>query len=256
MEQFNASFREAWFTDTGGVRVQGGDKLLYKTDIPASQCARDNIFPVWIVANIKKTEDDKVWLDKVEIVNGFKNEEETEMVIDRAEEITNKFQKAIRLTRNEDWFVFPPGKEMDVTTYLSKYGYHPLTHDLVFHQQIIPIPNTPSRLPLFILNEEEINSEKLLDRLKDMLKATSFNEVLHKLAEQNIKNEDVKTEKKDNKQNPIPCADKLENPEHGGGRIQKGYKILYEKTRSSQYGLWPILKMLTVSKYGWTTWKF
>ena len=115
MKQFNASFREAWFTDTGGVRVQGGDKLLYKTDIPASQCARDNIFPVWIEANIKKTEDDKVWLDMVEIVNGFKNDEETEMVIDRAEEITNKFQKAIRLTRNEDWFVFPPGKEMDLS---------------------------------------------------------------------------------------------------------------------------------------------
>ena len=125
MEHFNASFREAWFTDTGGVRTQRGNKLLYKTGIPANQSTKDYIFPVWIVANIKKTEDDKVWLDNVEVLNGYKNEERNELVIDQAEDIANKFQehKAIRLTRNEDWFVFPPGKEMDVTTYISKYGY-------------------------------------------------------------------------------------------------------------------------------------
>ena len=81
MEHFNASFREAWFTDTGGVRTQRGDKLLYKTNIPANQIAEGYILPVWIVANIKKTEDDKVWLDKVEVLNGFKNEERTELVI-------------------------------------------------------------------------------------------------------------------------------------------------------------------------------
>ena len=138
MEHFRASFREAWFTDTGGVRTQRGDKLLYKTNIPANQIAEGYILSVWIVATIRETKDDQVWLDDVEVLNGFKNKEWNELVVDQAEDIANKFQehKAIRLTRNEDWFVFPPGKEMDVTTYINKYGYGALTSELVFHQQI------------------------------------------------------------------------------------------------------------------------
>ena len=101
MENFNARFREAWFTDTGGVRAQRGNKLLYKTDIPASQSTKDYIFPVWIVANIKQTEDDKVWLDKVEVLNEYKNKERTELATDQSEEIAHKFQEHKAISENQ-----------------------------------------------------------------------------------------------------------------------------------------------------------
>ena len=206
MEHFRASFREAWFTDTGGVRTQRGDKILYETNIPADQIAEGYILPVWIVATIKETNGDQVWLDDVEVLNGFKNKEWNKLVIDHANDVANKFQghKAIKLTRNENWFVFPQGKEMDVTDYINKYGHGALTSALVFHQQILPFPNTPSRLPLFILNEKEINPKELLKRLREMSEARSFKEVLRKLAEQNTINKDVTKEPEENKQGLIP----------------------------------------------------
>ena len=70
MEHFRVSFREAWFTDTGGVRTQRGDKILYETNIPADQIAEGYILSAWIVATIKETNGDQVWLDDVEVLNG------------------------------------------------------------------------------------------------------------------------------------------------------------------------------------------
>ena len=92
MEHFRASFREAWFTDTGGVRTQRGDKILYEANIPAEQIAEGYILPVWIVATIKETNGDQVWLDDVEVLNGFKNKEWNKLVIDHANDVANKFQ--------------------------------------------------------------------------------------------------------------------------------------------------------------------
>ena len=81
MEQFCTEFREVWFTDTGGVRTHKGDKILYEADIPAEQINEGYDLPVWIEATIKESEDDQVWLDDVEVLNGFKNKRWNELVV-------------------------------------------------------------------------------------------------------------------------------------------------------------------------------
>ena len=77
MEQFCANFREVWFTDTGGVRTHKGDKILYEADIPAEQINEGYGLPVWIVATIKESDDDQVWLDDVEVLNGSRTKDGT-----------------------------------------------------------------------------------------------------------------------------------------------------------------------------------
>ena len=71
MEQFCTEFREVWFTDTGGVRTHKGDKILYKAGLPAEQIDEGYGFPVWIKATIKESEDDQVWLNNMEVLNGL-----------------------------------------------------------------------------------------------------------------------------------------------------------------------------------------
>ena len=168
MEQFCTEFREVWFTDTGGVRTHKVDKILYKADLPAEQINEGYDLPVWIEATIKESEDDQVWLDDVEVLNGFKNKRWNELVVEHANDIANKFRghKPIRLTRNENWFVVPQGKKTGVTEYINKNGHEALAAALGFPQQILPItkllelmklpPNLPpSHLPFFILHERE-----------------------------------------------------------------------------------------------------
>ena len=77
----------------------------------------------------------------VEVLNGFKNKKWNELVVEHANDIANKFKghKPVRLTRNENWFVFPQGKKTGVTDYINKYGHEALAAALGFPQQILPI---------------------------------------------------------------------------------------------------------------------
>ena len=179
MEHFRASFREAWFTDTGGVRTQRGDKILYKTNIPADQIAEGYILSVWIVATIKETNGDQVWLDDVEVLNGFLDTERNELVVRHAKDIANNFQgdKALKLTRSENWFVFPQGTEVEVKDYINKYGQEALKSALGLYQQVLPFPRLlalmklhpnyrMSHLPLFISHQWMTYPEELLKTLQ------------------------------------------------------------------------------------------
>ena len=67
MEHFFAEFRDVLVTDTGGVRANKGDKILYNAGLPAEQVNEGHTFPVWIKATIKESKDDQVWLDNVEV---------------------------------------------------------------------------------------------------------------------------------------------------------------------------------------------
>ena len=113
MEHFRTKFRDALFTDTGGVGATKGDKILYNAGLPAEQVNEGNNFPVWIKAIIKDSREDQVWLDNVEVLKGFRTKAKNDLVSEHANNIANRFRgnKPLRLTRNEKWFIFPQEKK-------------------------------------------------------------------------------------------------------------------------------------------------
>ena len=134
MEHFHTEFRDVLFTDTGGVRTNKGDKILYNAGLPAEQVDAGHCFPVWIKATIKESKGDQVWLDNVEVLKGFRSKIRNYLVTEHTNNIANRFRgnKPVRLTRNEKWFVFPQGKKTGVTDYLNKYGHEALAAALGF----------------------------------------------------------------------------------------------------------------------------
>ena len=101
MEHFCANFREPWFTDTGEVRTQRGYKILYEAEVPPEHIKEGYVLPVWIVATIKDTDGEQVWLDDVEVLNEFMDTESNELVVKHAQDIANNFQgdKTLKLTK-------------------------------------------------------------------------------------------------------------------------------------------------------------
>ena len=74
MENYRTEFRNELITDSGGVRANEGDKILYNACFPAKQVNEGSRFSVWVKANIRQIENDQVWLDSVEVLKGFKVE--------------------------------------------------------------------------------------------------------------------------------------------------------------------------------------
>ena len=77
MENYRTEFRNELITDTGGVRANEGDKILYNACFPAKQVNEGSRFSVWVKANIRQIENDQVWLDSVEVLKGFKDKVKT-----------------------------------------------------------------------------------------------------------------------------------------------------------------------------------
>ena len=187
MEHYSTDFRDEFFTDTGGVKANKGDKFLYYARLPEEAQTKSRSFSVWMKAIIKNCQGKRVWLEKVQVLEGFRSEAKAKAVEEHKDSLINRFRgnKHLTLSKSEVWFIFPANTKTGVSDYISKNGHEALA--------------TALGLP------------------------------------QDVKNEDVEAENEDNKQKPIPCADKLEDPKQGGGRIQKGYKILYETMVPPQY---------------------
>ena len=190
MEQFCANFREAWFTDTGGVRTQRGHKILYEAEVPQEHIKEGYVLPVWVVATVKETDGDQVWLDDVEVLNGFLDTERNELVVKHAKDIANNFQgdKALKLTRTENWFMFPQGTEVEVKNYINNYGQEALKSALGLYQEILPFPKLlalmklppnvrVSHLPFFIYHQWVTYPKELLKGLKAMSPAATLDEI-------------------------------------------------------------------------------
>ena len=178
MERFRASFREPWFTKTGKVWAKKGHKILYETEIPPEFIKEGYFLPLWIIANVQDTDGDRVWLSDVEVLNGFMHAESKELVDANAEDIAKTIQgKAIRLTRNEYWYMFPQGTEIEVKNYISQYGQEALKIALGLYQEILPFPRLlelmrlpptyrMAHLPYFISHQWSVYPEQLLASLK------------------------------------------------------------------------------------------
>ena len=147
MEHFSTSFREAWFTNTGEVRTQRGYKILYESEVPPEFIKEGHVLPVWIVANVQETNGNQVWLSDVEVLNDFRDTERKELVVAHAADIANTFQgnKALKLTRNENWFMFPQGTEVEVKDYINKHGQEALKSALASGPLSAgpPVPKAP-----------------------------------------------------------------------------------------------------------------
>ena len=137
MEHYRTEYKDELFTDTGGVRANKGDKILFNAGLPESQRNKNRSFPVWIKAIIQKSEEDQVWLEKVEVLGGFKSNSRVDIVDEHRDAITNRFRgnKPVRLTRSEMWFVFPPNKKTGVSDYVNKHGHEALAAALGFPQE-------------------------------------------------------------------------------------------------------------------------
>ena len=179
MEHFGASFREPWFTKTGEVRAQKGYKILYESEIPPEFIKEGYFLPVWIIANVQETDEDQVWLSDVEVLNEFMDTESKELVDAHAADIANTVQgkKAIRLTRNEYWYMFPQGTEIEVKNYISRHSQEALKVALCVYQEILPFPKLlellrlpptyrMAHLPYFISHQWSVYPEQLLASLK------------------------------------------------------------------------------------------
>ena len=178
MERFRASFREPWFTNTGKVWAKKGHKILYETEIPPEFIKEGYFLPLWIIANVQDTDGDLVWLSDVEVLNGFRHAESKELVDANAENIAKTIQgKAIRLTRNEYWYMFPQGTEIEVKNYISQHGQEALKTALGLYQEVLPFPRLlellrlpptyrMAHLPYFISHQWTVYPEQLLASLK------------------------------------------------------------------------------------------
>ena len=137
MEHYRTEYRDELFTDTGGVRTNKGDKILFNAGLPENLLNKNRSFPVWIKAIIQKSSEDQVWLEKVEVLGGFKSKSRSDLVTEHTDAITNRFRgnRPVRLTRSETWFVFPPSKKTGVSDYISKHGHEALAAALGFPQE-------------------------------------------------------------------------------------------------------------------------
>ena len=134
MEHYRTEYREELFTDTGEVRASKGDKILFYAGLPENIQNKDRSFPVWVKAIVQKSGGDQVWLEKVEVLGGFKSKSRNDLVTEHKDAITNRFRgnKPVRLTRSETWFVFPPSKKTGVSEYINKHGHKALAAALGF----------------------------------------------------------------------------------------------------------------------------
>ena len=105
MEHYRTEYRDELFTDTGGVRANKGDKFLFNAGLPEKYRTENRSFSVWVKAIILKCEEDKVWLEKVQILEGFKSDSRAKTVEEHKDAITNRFRgnKPVRLTRSETY---------------------------------------------------------------------------------------------------------------------------------------------------------
>ena len=92
MEHYRTEYRDELFTDTGGVRTNKGDKILFNAGLPVDLVDENRSFPVWIKATIKDTKGDQVWLDNVEVLKGFKSKRRNDLVIEHTNNIANRFR--------------------------------------------------------------------------------------------------------------------------------------------------------------------
>ena len=92
MEHYRTEYRDELFTDTGGVRTNKGDKILFNAGLPETLLNKNRSFPVWIKAIIQKSAEDQVWLEKVEVLGGFKSKSRSDLVTEHTDAITNRFR--------------------------------------------------------------------------------------------------------------------------------------------------------------------
>ena len=74
MEHYRTEYRDELFTDTGGIRANKGDKFLFNAGLPEKYQTENRSFSVWVKAIIRDCEEDKVWLEKVQILEGFRSD--------------------------------------------------------------------------------------------------------------------------------------------------------------------------------------
>ena len=142
------------------------------------------------MANVKDTDGQQVWLDDVEVLNEFIDEESNELVAKHAQDIANNVQgdTNLKLTRNGTWFVFPQGTEVQIKDCINKYGQEALRSALGLYQLVLPFPRLlelmklpphyrMSHLPLFISHQWMTYPEELLKSLKAMPPAATREEI-------------------------------------------------------------------------------
>ena len=66
MENYYKEFRNDLIAETGRVRANVGDKVLYNAWFPAKQVNEGSRFSIWVKANIRAIENDQVWLESRE----------------------------------------------------------------------------------------------------------------------------------------------------------------------------------------------
>ena len=81
MEHYRTEYREELLTDTGEVRASKGDKVLFYAGPPENTQNNDRSFPVWVKAIVQKSGGDQVWLEKVDVLTGFKNKTKNDLVL-------------------------------------------------------------------------------------------------------------------------------------------------------------------------------
>ena len=102
MEHYRTDYRDKLFTDTGGVKANKGDKFLYYARLPEKYQTENRSFSVWIKAIIRDCQGDKVWLEKVQILEGFRSDTRAKAVEEHKDAIINRFRgnKYLTLTKS------------------------------------------------------------------------------------------------------------------------------------------------------------
>merc|ERR1711867_214907 len=119
--------------------------------------------------------------------------ESKELVDANAEDIAKTIQgKVIRLTRNEYWYMFPQGTEIEVKNYISSHSQEQLKVALCVYQEILPFPKLlhllrlpptyrVAHLPYFISHQWSVYPEQLLASLKAISPAATVDEIMDSL---------------------------------------------------------------------------
>ena len=137
MEHYRTDYRDELFTDTGGVKANKGDKFLYYARLPEKCQTESRSFSVWMKAIIKNCQGNRVWLEKVQVLEGFRSEAKAKAVEEHKNSLINRFRgnKHLTLSKSEVWFIFPANTKTGVSDYISKNGHEALATALGFPQE-------------------------------------------------------------------------------------------------------------------------
>ena len=137
MEHYRTDYRDELFTDTGGVKANKGDKFLYYARLPEEGQTEGRSFSVWMKAIIKDCQGDRIWLEKCQVLGGFRSEAKSKAVEEHKNSLINKFRgnKHLTLSKSEVWFIFPATMKTGVSDYINKNGHEALATALGFPQE-------------------------------------------------------------------------------------------------------------------------